>query len=145
MRWYGPFLLPQVHTAEYWCVCVWYSGVTRFHRRPILIGGVKHIYLTLCSNQLLLAHRISLTKHLYPCSSIGGPSVYQSVRRVSRHPGGDVGHTPPGDPEWTHPRIQGEMQENKHTNMKTHKEYLVTDAHKIEIDLGAQTSCFRVC
>lgn len=53
------------------------------------------------------------------CSSVGGASVYQSVSRVSLQLGSDLGHAAPRDPEWTHPRIQGDSQENKRKRMYT--------------------------
>lgn len=129
MGWYGLFsslkcTLLSVHAY------VWYSGVTRYCLRPSLIGREEHIFPTSHSNTQLRTHTHSnsLMKHLSFCSSIGGPSVYQSVGRVSLHPRSDLGHTPPRDPEWTHPRIQGDTQENK-THKRIYTQRIPRGAH----------------
>lgn len=90
---------------------VLYSGVTRSCLRPILIGRVEHIFLASCSFKMQLLTRGNQTLSCLPgCSSFGGASVYQSVSRVSLCSGSDLGHAAPGDPKWTHPRIQGDIE-----------------------------------
>ena len=120
---------------------VWYGGVTRYCLRPILIGKVEHILPASHSNAKLCTHThthtyvytlsSSLTKRLSFCSPISGPSVYQSVSCVSLYSGSDLGHSPPRDPEWTHPRIQGDTKTSTYTHnvAETHTRQKQTQTH----------------
>lgn len=86
--------------------------VTRYCLRLSLITKVEHILTASCSQPQQHVH--GLTKQLL-CSPVSGPSVYQSVSCITLQPGGNLEHTPAGHSEWTHPRIQGDAQQNKRT------------------------------
>lgn len=80
----------------------------------------------------------SLTKQLLLCSPISGPSVYQSVSCVSLQPGGNLEHTPAGHSEWTHPRIQGDAQQNKHTHTQNLHAILVQESVHVKENQTAE-------
>lgn len=107
------FLLAS-SASENSCICV----VTRYCLRLRLITKVEHILSASCTQPQ--QHVRSLTKQLLLCSPISGPSVYQSVSCITLQPGGNLEHPPAGHSEWTHPRIQGDAQQNTH---KTCMEY----------------------
>lgn len=89
--------------------------VTRHCLRLSLITKVEHIFSASCAKPQ--QHVRSLTKQLFLCSPLSGPSVYQSVSCITLQPGGNLEHPPAGHSEWTHPRIQGDGQKNKHKNV----------------------------